>query len=78
MEIILLNPYHDEHTLLMGLTYFILFVKKDENKERASPNIKIAQNFFDNSTLNKNEKKPFEKQQILSGMSNFKKERCLT
>lgn len=74
MEIILMNPYHDEKPTNMGLTYFILFVKKEQQNEKISPNFKIPHNFFDSSLLEKSEKKPSEK--IFSGINNaFKRDR---
>ena len=74
MEIILCNPYFAEKPINMGLTYFILLLKQEQQNEKISPNMKIPHNFFDSSVLDKSEKKSSEK--IFSGINNgFKRDR---
>lgn len=76
MEICLLNQYHEDIPLNLGLTYLILFVKKEEENEKTPTNLKFG-NFFETNS-NKKEKTPIQKNEnLFSAMNNsqFKKER---
>ena len=48
MEIILSNPHHNFFPKNLGLTYLILFGKKENSNEKIPPSIKLG-SFFDSS-----------------------------